>query len=153
MVEVHRVRLEYELEPFARSPRLFKRGQDLAAQAGLILVDTKYEFGVDSDGSVRLIDEIHTPDSSRFWRAETYQERIEAGEEPENFDKEFIRLEYAARGYRGDGTPPQMAPNLWAAASQRYITIYEMLTGKTFEPGEYPVGTRLEQAIRKAGLL
>jgi phosphoribosylaminoimidazole-succinocarboxamide synthase len=132
---------------------LFRRGQDLSDQAGLILVDTKYEFGVEPDGSVRLIDEIHTPDSSRFWRAETYLERIEAGEEPENFDKEFIRLEYAGRGYRGDGEPPQMSPDLWAAASQRYITIYEMLTGKTFEPGEYPVETRLERAIRKAGLL
>ena len=132
---------------------LFSRGQDLADQAGLILVDTKYEFGIDADGSVRLIDEIHTPDSSRFWRANSYQERIEAGEEPENFDKEFIRLEYAARGYRGDGTPPEMTPELWAAASQRYITIYEMLTGRSFEPGDYPVEPRLERAIRKAGLL
>lgn len=132
---------------------LFRRGQELAAQAGLILVDTKYEFGVDSDGSVLLIDEIHTPDSSRYWRADSYLERMEGGEEPENFDKEFIRLEYAARGYRGEGTPPLMSPELWAAASQRYIRIYEMLTGVSFEPGEYPVDARLERAIRKAGLL
>ena len=103
---------------------------------------------------MRLIDEIHTPDSSRFWSAETYQERIEAGEEPENFDKEFIRLEYAAQRLpRRRHAAANVRPDLWAAASQRYITIYEMLTGKTFEPGEYPVEDRLERAIRKAGLL
>ncbi len=132
---------------------LFKRGQEIAARVGLILVDTKYEFGVDTNGNVLLIDEIHTPDSSRFWRADTYQAKFESNEEPENFDKEFIRLEYARRGYRGDGQPPEVPVELWAAGSQRYIQIYEMLTGLTFEPAEYPVGPRLERNLRAKGIL
>ena len=132
---------------------LFTRGQEIAAKVGLILVDTKYEFGVDAEGNVLLIDEIHTPDLSRFWRADTYQAKFESNEEPENFDKEFIRLEYARRGYRGEGQPPEVPDELWAAGSQRYIQIYEMLTGLTFEPGEYPVGPRLERNLRTKGIL
>ena len=76
-----------------------------------------------------------------------------SGQEPENFDKEFIRLAYAELGYRGDGEPPVMAPGLWAAASQRYIAIYELLTGGAFIPGAYPVEPRLEANLRKVGLL
>jgi len=129
---------------------IFKRGQEVAHKAGLILVDTKYEFGLANDGSVVLIDEVHTPDSSRFWKADTYEERFGAGEDPENFDKEFVRLEYARQGYRGDGTPPRMAAELWAAASERYITIYELLTGKKFEAAAYPVEPRLIENLRKA---
>lgn len=131
--------------------RLFKRGQEVAGRAGLILVDTKYEFGLDEQGRVVLMDEIHTPDSSRFWRAESYAERFQLGEEPENFDKEFVRLEYAQAGYRGDGTPPEMPASLWVAASQRYITIFEMLTQSVFEPGEYPVEPRLEKNLHAEG--
>jgi phosphoribosylaminoimidazole-succinocarboxamide synthase len=122
---------------------LFVRGQALAQRAGLILVDTKYEFGCAPDGTIWLIDEIHTPDSSRFWKAETYRERFESGQEPENFDKEFVRLAYAKQGYRGDGEPPAMPDDLWMQTSERYITIYEMLTGKTFEAGTYPVQERI----------
>ncbi|HPH97893.1 MAG TPA: phosphoribosylaminoimidazolesuccinocarboxamide synthase [Anaerolineaceae bacterium] len=131
----------------------FARGQAVAAKAGLILVDTKYEFGRAPDGRILLIDEIHTPDSSRFWKADSYAARFAAGDEPENFDKEFIRLAYAAKGYRGDGEIPQMPVDLWEAASQRYTTLYTMLTGRTFEPGAYPVEPRLEANLRKAGLL
>ncbi|MGQ0602326.1 MAG: phosphoribosylaminoimidazolesuccinocarboxamide synthase [Anaerolineales bacterium] len=126
---------------------IFARGQALASRAGLILVDTKYEFGRSADGQVLLIDEVHTPDSSRFWKVDTYAQRIAAGEEPENFDKEFVRLAYAARGYRGDGEPPAMPDDLWIAACQRYITIFETLTGQTFEPGEYPVEPRLKRNL------
>jgi phosphoribosylaminoimidazole-succinocarboxamide synthase len=132
---------------------IFKRGQAVAQKAGLILVDTKYEFGRARDGHVLLIDEVHTPDSSRFWKAESYASHVAAGEEPENFDKEFVRLAYADRGYRGDGQPPALSDDLWIAASQRYITIYEMLTGQTFAPGAYPVEPRLVQHLRTAGLL
>jgi phosphoribosylaminoimidazole-succinocarboxamide synthase len=131
---------------------IFKRGQEVARKAGLILVDTKYEFGLASDGSVVLIDEVHTPDSSRFWKADSYEERFAAGEDPENFDKEFVRLEYAKQGYRGDGEIPAMPAELWAAASERYITIYELLTGKKFEAGAYPVEPRLIENLRKAGI-
>lgn len=131
---------------------IFKRGQDIARKAGLILVDTKYEFGVAPDGSVMLIDEVHTPDSSRYWKANTYEAQFNAGSEPENFDKEFIRIVYAAKGYRGDGDIPSMPDDLWVAASERYITIYEMLTGKTFEAGEYPVEERLLKNLIQAGI-
>ncbi len=132
---------------------IFRRGQQVAERAGLILVDTKYEFGRAPDGRVLLIDEVHTPDSSRFWKAESYPERFAKEEEPENFDKEFVRLAYARQGYRGDGAAPDMPADLWMAASQRYITIYEMLTGQSFQPGEYPVNPRLALNLRKAGIL
>ena len=132
---------------------IFKRGQEVAQRAGLILVDTKYEFGRGPDGRVLLIDEVHTPDSSRFWKADSYRARFAADEEPENFDKEFVRLAYAHQGYRGDGTPPTMPDDLWVATSQRYIQIYEMLTGQKFEPGEYPVEPRLVENLRIGRIL
>ena len=132
---------------------LFQKGQEISAQAGIILVDTKYEFGCASDGQMLLIDEVHTPDSSRFWKASSYAERFERGEEPENFDKEFIRLAYVERGYRGEGEPPAMPVEFWASASQRYIDIYERLTGEDFIPGRYPVQPRLEENLSKAGLI
>lgn len=129
---------------------IFKRGQAAARKAGLILVDTKYELGRAPDGRVLLIDEVHTPDSSRFWKADTYAERLAAAKEPENFDKEFVRLAYAEKGYRGDGPAPPMPDDLWVAASQRYIAIYEMLTGRAFAAGAYPVQPRLVENLRKA---
>ncbi len=132
---------------------VFRRGQTLANEAGLILVDTKYEFGRAADGRTLLIDEVHTPDSSRFWKADTYQTRFESGEEPENFDKEFVRLAYAGKGYQGNGEPPSMPEELWIGASQRYIAIYELLTGKTFQPGSYPVEPRLLENLHRAGIL
>lgn len=132
---------------------IFKRGQEVANKAGLILVDTKYEFGITPGGSVMLIDEIHTPDSSRYWKANTYQTKFNAGEEPENFDKEFVRIAYAEKGYRGDGEIPPMPNELWAAASERYITIYEMLTGKTFEAGEYPIESRLLNNLKQTDII
>jgi phosphoribosylaminoimidazole-succinocarboxamide synthase len=131
---------------------IFKRGQELASQAGLILVDTKYEFGITDAGQVMLIDEVHTPDSSRFWKADEYGKRFEAGIEPENFDKEFIRLVYAENGYRGDGEIPSMPDSLWAAASERYIAIYEMLTDEAFIPGSYPVEERLLKNLQQVGV-
>ena len=130
---------------------VFKRGQELAHKSGLMLVDTKYEFGRAPDGRILLIDEVHTPDSSRFWKADTYESRFAAGQEPENFDKEFVRLAYAEQGYRGDGEIPQMPDTLWAAASERYITIYEMLTGQVFVPGAYPVNERLAANLKAIG--
>jgi len=127
---------------------IFARGQEIAQRGGLILVDTKYEFGRASDGRVMLIDEVHTPDSSRFWVAETYEARRVAGEEPDNFDKEFLRLWYAERGYRGDGEPPAPTEELITQVSQRYVACYEKLTGKTFEPGAYPAEERVSQTLR-----
>ncbi len=132
---------------------IFKRGQELAAKAELILVDTKYEFGLTDEGQVILIDEVHTPDSSRFWRSNAYQQRFDEGFEPENFDKEFIRIAYTEKGYRGDGEIPSMPEELWAAASRRYIAIYEMLTGKTFRPGAYPIQERILENLSVTGII
>jgi len=130
---------------------IFRRGQQVALSAGMILVDTKYEFGLSPDGQIMLIDEVHTPDSSRFWKADTYQSRFDSGLEPENFDKEFIRRQYADLGYRGEGEPPVMPSALWVQASQRYIQIYEMLTGSSFIPGDYPVNPRVVNNLREKG--
>lgn len=112
---------------------LFERGTKICAKSGIILVDTKYEFGF-LDGKLVLIDEIHTPDSSRYWVKKTYQQRFKKGLEPENFDKEFIRLWYTKRinPYKDKIIP--MPPELIATASQRYISIYEKITGKRFIP-------------------
>jgi len=132
---------------------IFRRGQEVARKAGIILVDTKYEFGCAADGSVVLIDEVHTPDSSRFWKADTYERRFAAGEDPENFDKEFVRLAYAKKGYRGDGEIPSVPDELWVSASERYMQLYEMLTGKAFLPGAYPIQERLLENLRQGGLI
>jgi len=137
----------------AAALELFHQGQATAAKAGIILVDTKYEFGRAPDRRILLIDEVHTPDSSRFWKADSYPELFERGKEPENFDKEFVRLAFADLGYRGDGEPPAVPLDLWIAASQRYISIFERLTGIPFLPGEYPVEPRLRTNLRKAGIL
>ena len=123
--------------------RLFQRGQQVAAAAGLILADTKYEFGLDDDGQLMLIDEMHTPDSSRYWVAESYESRLAAGEEPESLDKEVVRRALLATGYRGDGPPPALPDEVWQQTSARYIDAYERLTGTTFQPGAYPVGPRI----------
>jgi phosphoribosylaminoimidazole-succinocarboxamide synthase len=115
------------------SKELFARGQEIALSHGLILVDTKYEFGIDSDGKLTLIDEIHTPDSSRYWKANSYDERFNKGEEPEYFDKEFLRLWFKDHcdPYK-DEILPKAPDELVAELSRRYIEIYETITGKSF---------------------
>lgn len=115
---------------------LFKKGTKICAKAGIILVDTKYEFGLDKKGKLMLIDEIHTPDSSRFWIKKTYKERFKEGLEPENFDKEFLRLWFKEKGYFGDGKPPKMPNDFIAKVAERYISIYEKLTCKKFRVEE-----------------
>ena len=112
---------------------LFSFGQKVAAEHGMILVDTKYEMGVDESGNILLIDEIHTPDSSRYWIKNTYEQRIENGLEPENIDKEFLRLWFVDNcdPYNDDELPP--APNdLVVELSNRYIYLYETITGESF---------------------
>jgi phosphoribosylaminoimidazole-succinocarboxamide synthase len=108
---------------------LFERGTKLAAKRGMILVDTKYEFGI-LNGKLILIDEIHTPDSSRFWIKNTYQGLFKKGLEPENFDKEFLRLWFAKKGYTGDGKPPKMPESFIKKVSKRYVDIFEKITGE-----------------------
>ncbi len=111
---------------------LFARGKALAAQRGLILVDTKYEFGTNKDGSIILADEIHTPDSSRYWLAESYKQRFEAGERPQSFDKDFIRAWVTARCDPYKDRIPKIPAELIEQTSRVYTQAYETITGKTF---------------------
>jgi phosphoribosylaminoimidazole-succinocarboxamide synthase len=131
---------------------LFDFGSKWCLKHGLILVDTKYEFGI-HNGKLTLIDEIHTPDSSRFWIADTYEAKFKKGEEPENYDKEFLRLWYAEKGYKGDGTPPEMTDDLIVQTAQRYIGVYEKLTGKKFVAYDYPIEERIKNNLQKAKIL
>ncbi|MGI9614500.1 MAG: phosphoribosylaminoimidazolesuccinocarboxamide synthase [Acidimicrobiales bacterium] len=126
---------------------LFERGTSVAADAGFILADTKYEFGLSPEGELLLIDEVHTPDSSRFWAVESIDDRLAAGKTPESFDKEPVRLALAAAGYRGDGPPPTLDPDVLADTTARYVEFYERLTGTSFEPGTAPIDERLTAAI------
>jgi phosphoribosylaminoimidazole-succinocarboxamide synthase len=132
--------------------QLFARGQRVAAAAGLILADTKYEFGVAADGTLLLIDEVHTPDSSRYWMAGSYEQRVAGGEEPESLDKEIVRRALLDAGYRGDGTPPELDPRVWQSTSERYVAAYELLVGEQFIPGRYPVAPRIQEYLRTHAL-
>ena len=129
---------------------LFARGQEIARKSGLILADTKYEFGTTPAGELLLIDEVHTPDSSRYWVADTYEQRLSADEEPESLDKEVVRRALIDAGYDGDGAPPELASEVWEATSLRYIDAYERLTGLTFQPGSYPVEDRIREVLGHA---
>jgi phosphoribosylaminoimidazole-succinocarboxamide synthase len=121
--------------------RIFAFGQSLADQRGLILVDTKYEIGRRVDGSLCFIDEVHTPDSSRYWYADDYQTRFERGDEPRGLDKEYLRRVLADQGYRGDGPPPPLSDEVRCEAARRYISLYELVTGRGFVPDfEEPAG-------------
>jgi phosphoribosylaminoimidazole-succinocarboxamide synthase len=132
----------------AYAMKLFRFGQQSAAERGLILVDTKYEFGVDEAGEVLLIDEVHTPDSSRYWLADSYEQRLAAGIEPEMIDKEFFRLWFRERcDPYADATLPEAPPELIAELASRYIQLFERITGETFVPETRPLSeVRLDQA-------
>ena len=114
--------------------RLFAFGQGEAARRGLILVDTKYEIGRRPDGELCFIDEIHTPDSSRYWYADDYQSRFDGGQEPRGLDKEYVRRTLAEQGYKGDGPPPPLADDVRVEAARRYIQVCELITGRPFVP-------------------
>ncbi len=116
-----------------KAQELFSFGQKKAAENGMILVDTKYEMGRDADGTIRLIDEIHTPDSSRYWIAETYDERMAVGQNPQNVDKEFLRLWFVDNcDPYNDETLPDAPKELVTELSSRYIYLYETITGAAF---------------------
>jgi phosphoribosylaminoimidazole-succinocarboxamide synthase len=119
-----------EIERIALS--LYEEGRQLAAERGLILVDTKYEFGMDGE-EICLIDELHTPDSSRFWYADFYQELFDAGEKQRKLDKEYLRQWLMERGYQGDGLPPEVPQAVFDEVSARYRRAYETLTGSEWK--------------------
>lgn len=130
-----------------RVMKLFAFGQAEAAKRGLILVDTKYELGRAPDGRIVLIDEIHTPDSSRYWYADSYEDSMAKGEAPRALDKEFLRRWLVSQGFRGDGTPPALSAEIRMEAANRYVELFEQLTGRTFEPDVEPPQERLARNL------
>jgi phosphoribosylaminoimidazole-succinocarboxamide synthase len=132
----------------AMCARLFAYGQEAAAKHGLILVDTKYEVGRKPDGTLCLIDEIHTPDSSRYWYADDYQARLDRGEEPRGLDKEYVRKTLAEGGYVGDGPPPPLSDEVRCEAARRYIALFELITGKPFVPDTAEPVARIRQKLK-----
>lgn len=132
-----------------RAMKLYQRGVEIAAKQGIILVDTKYEFGKDVDGKIILIDEIHTPDSSRFWFADEYERRFDSGEEQKKIDKEYLREWLAERGFTGDGEIPAVPDDVRAETARRYIEAFELITGQTFQAKVGSVLTRIERNLTK----
>jgi phosphoribosylaminoimidazole-succinocarboxamide synthase len=127
---------------------LFDFGSKLVAKNNLILVDTKYEFG-ELNGELVLIDEAHTPDSSRFWIKDSYQELFSEGKEPQKLDKEYVRAWLADRGFIGEGPIPKIPDEVKIEAAKRYIKAYEMITGKEFEAKNEDVLKRIEKSLKK----
>jgi len=130
---------------------LFREGQRLCATRGLILVDTKYEFGKTADGQIVVIDEIHTPDSSRFWYSASYEPRFEAGQDPESFDKEYVRRYLVDQGYRGEGPIPVIPEGVRVEATRRYIEAVDLITGKPFLPNLEDPAPRMRKNLAQAG--
>jgi len=131
--------------------QLFAAGQKWAAQQGLILVDTKYEFGLVA-GELIVIDEIHTPDSSRYWLASEYEDRFAAGEKQNMLDKENIRQWLIDKGFSGEGTPPKLTEDIRIFLAKQYIELFEILTGESFEPIVGDVQKRIQKNLEDAGV-
>lgn len=130
---------------------LFNRGKEIAAKHGLILVDTKYEFGYDENGTLYIADEIHTPDSSRYWIPDTYEERFAKDQDPDSLDKEFLRLWIADRCDPYKEPIPEIPDETLVDFSARYISLYERISGKDFEiaPVGEPVRERIHRCLKK----
>ncbi len=128
--------------------QLFAFGQKRAAERGLILVDTKYELGRTAEGEIVVIDEIHTPDSSRYWYADDYEARLARGEEPRGLDKEYVRRWLVSeRNYNGDGPPPALPDDVRIEAARRYIANFELVTGRAFEPDTAEPQARIRKNV------
>jgi len=131
--------------------KLFAAGQKMCAERGLILVDTKYEFGRTKDGKIVVIDEIHTPDSSRFWSAATYEQRMSEGKDPDAMDKDVVRRHYISVGYKGDGEAPPIPDAVRVGAAKKYIEAYEQITGEPFVPNTEPPIARMRKNLKLGG--
>jgi len=129
---------------------LFAEGEKWAKKQGLILVDTKYEFGL-VDGELIVIDEIHTPDSSRYWIESEYEKRFSAGEDQLMLDKENMRQWLISKGFSGEGTPPELEDDIRILLSEKYMELYKILTGKDFIPSSGDVSNRIQNNIKNAG--
>jgi phosphoribosylaminoimidazole-succinocarboxamide synthase len=126
---------------------LFARGSAIARARGLLLVDTKYEFGRRPDGAIVVIDEMHTPDSSRFWDAASYATRLAGGQDPESLDKDYLRRYFLGLGYKGDGPVPAMTDEVRIEAARRYIAAFERITATSFIPNTDDPLSRIERAL------
>lgn len=128
---------------------LFAKGREMARERGLILVDTKYEFGIDENGKIMIADEIHTPDSSRYWFQESYEQRFEAGQRPESFDKDFVRSWVVSRCDPYRDPVPEIPPEVILETSRVYIEAYERITGQAFAlpPRDVPVLERIRRNL------
>ena len=135
-----------------KSLALFARGREIAASNGLILVDTKYEFGLDMNGQITIADEIHTPDSSRYWMADSYVGKMDAGENPENLDKEFLRLWISERCDPYEDDIPEIPAETLMAFSGKYVKLFEQVTGRNFEkpPGDQSIRDRVRDSLARA---
>jgi phosphoribosylaminoimidazole-succinocarboxamide synthase len=131
--------------------RVFAFGQQEALRRGLILVDTKYEIGRRPDGALCFIDEVHTPDSSRFWYADDYDARFARGDEPRGLDKEYVRRTLADQGYRGDGPAPKLTDEVRMEAARRYIQVCELITGRPFVPNTEDPTARIRRNLKLGG--
>lgn len=129
--------------------KMFEAGTKEAQKRGLILVDTKYELGM-LDGKLVVSDEIHTPDSSRYWYEDTYETLFAEGKDQRKLDKEYVREWLAARGFRGEGDVPELTKEVRIEAAKRYITAYELITGREFVPAEGNISERIEAALVSA---
>lgn len=128
---------------------LFERARIHSLKKGLILADTKYEFGIDENGELMLIDEVHTPDSSRYWLAQTYKQRLTEGKNPETFDKEILRRWLAENGFKGEGPIPTIDPKIIDQMAQAYTVPYKMITGKNLPIQNGNVTEQVRDAIVK----
>lgn len=131
------------------SMKLYQRGVEIAAKQGIILVDTKYEFGKTPSGEIVLIDEIHTPDSSRFWFANEYDVRFSSGDEQKALSKEYLREWLAAKGFRGEGEIPAIPDEIRVETARRYIEAFELITGQQFKAEVGSVNERLARNLAK----
>jgi phosphoribosylaminoimidazole-succinocarboxamide synthase len=127
--------------------RLFAAGRSWAESRGLILVDTKYELGLSSEGELVVIDEIHTPDSSRYWYRDTYDQAMSQGRDPQALDKEYVRRWLSSQGWRGDGPHPTLSDQVVCEAARRYIETFETVTGAGFEPSTDPPLERIRRNL------
>ena len=132
--------------------QLFAAGQKWAAEQGLILVDTKYEFGL-VNGELIVIDEIHTPDSSRYWISDEYEDRYQSGKKQNMLDKENIRQWLIEKGFSGEGTPPKLTEEIRIFLAEQYIELFEILTGESFEPAIGDVQERIQNNLENAGVV
>jgi phosphoribosylaminoimidazole-succinocarboxamide synthase len=128
--------------------RVFAFGQQEALRRGLILVDTKYEIGRRPDGKLCFIDEVHTPDSSRYWYADDYEARFARGDEPRGLDKEYVRRTLADQGYKGEGPPPKLGDDVRVEAARRYIQVCELVTGRPFVPNTEEPNARIRKNLK-----